>query len=131
MSIYGHYDKPFCGGLMSKSGKGGGPRTGAGQRHQQVYVWPSWSTKTGSDVYLSSRWDDGYQIFDLYWTHKSVSDWWQTKTWEWIFLQEIPYDTAKNEFVWSQCKIQTMSAKQLRKKAWRQRQRTLRHQRRR
>ena len=49
---------------MNKSGKGGGPRHGRGQRHQQVLAFPAWGDKIGTDVYFSSRWDNACQIFD-------------------------------------------------------------------
>ena len=70
----------------------------------RVFVWPSWN-KPGSDVYCSSRWGETYQIFDLYWTPKS--QWRKSKTYDWVFIQEIPFDPATGEFVWSAAKDPT------------------------
>ena len=115
----GHYDAPFCGGLMAKSGKGGGPRAREGsQRHQRVWAYPSW-IKTGTDVHFSSRWDEGFQIYDLFWTPKTVDLWWQTKTWEYVFVQEIPWSESTGGFVFEEAK--SISMEELRKRAFFQR----------
>ena len=115
-----YYGAPYCGGLVTglgrKSGKGGGPNLGAGQRGQKVLLWPSWGGKKGTDVYLSSRWDGTYQIYDLYWTPKNITQWWQSKKYDWVFIQELPYDLRMDDFVWSQATNPT--AKMLKKKHW-------------
>ena len=115
-----HYGAPYCGGLIGgkgvgPSGKGSGPGTGRGQRNQKVLVWPAWRKK-GTDVYCSSRWDDDYQIYDLWWTPKSIGEWWETKTYEWVFVQELPFDKRRDDFVWAAAN--NPSAKILKKQAW-------------
>ena len=97
-----YFGAPFCGGLQAPSGKGAGPDLGLGQRCQTIMVWPSWGGKTGSDIYLSSRWDDRYQIYDLYWTPKDPKNWWTSKTYDWVFIQEIPLDLRLKTFVWTE-----------------------------
>ena len=105
----GGYDGAFCGGLQAKSGKGGGARSGAGQRHQIVWVYPTWiSAKNGekadgSDVFFSSRWDGEWQIFDHYYTPKTVGEWRTTKTYEWVFIREVPYHKAYNKVYFEFC----------------------------
>ena len=96
---FGHYSRPHCGGTMSKSGKGGGPRL-HDQRHQSVLAFPAWGGKNGTDVYFSSRWDNQWQIFDHFHSPKKMPVWWQTKTWEYVFIQEVPFDLRSQEFVW-------------------------------
>ena len=112
----GYYTEPYCGGLLGHSGKGAGPRCGKStERHQKVFVWPSWH-KPGSDVYCSSRWNEECMIYDLYWTPKSIGHWWESKTYDWVWIQEIPFDLAKGEFVWSEAK--TIKYKKLRATRW-------------
>ena len=120
-----YYGAPYCGGLQAVSGKGaaGGPNLGAGQRYQKVLVWPSWR-KSGTDVYCSSRWDSWWHIYDLYWTPKNVSCWWESKSWDWVWVQEIPWRHDWQEFVWS--KSVNPTAKSLKKQRWQQLQRHLR-----
>lgn len=35
------------------------------------------------------------------------SQWWKSKTYDWVFIQEIPFDPATGEFVWSAAKDPT------------------------
>ena len=105
---YGHYDVVYCGGIQPKSGKGAGPRHGGGQRHQKVLAYPAWGGKKGCDVYFSSRWDDSCQIYDWYWTPKNMAEWsWKTREWEWVYIQELPFDEEKEDFVWAVAKNRT------------------------
>ena len=83
---------------------------------QKVLVWPSWGRKKGTDVYCSSRWDEDYQIYDLYWTPKNITQWWDSKSYDWVFIQELPYDLRMDDFIWSQALNPT--AKMLKKKHW-------------
>ena len=96
---HGHYDQPHCGGTMARSGKGGGARLHA-QRFQAVLAFPAWGNKTGTDVYFSSRWDNDSQIYDHFHTPKTIQEWWSSRPWEYVFIQELPYDLARAEFVW-------------------------------
>ena len=122
-----HYGAPFCGGVQPKSGKGAGPGVGEGQRNQTIMIWPSWG-KRGTDVYCSSRWDDNYQIYDLYWTPKSIGRWWESKTYDWVFVQELPYDLRRQEFIWSESVNPT--AKKLKSQHWAQKMRHMRDEKR-
>ena len=70
------------------------------QRHQNVLAFPAWGNKKGTDVYFSSRWDNQWQIFDHFHSPKKMPEWWQTKTWEYVFIQEIPFNLRNQEFVW-------------------------------
>ena len=103
-------DGPFCGGLVTgvgkgaKSGKGesrdGGPGRGeSGMRNNKIMLWPAY-VKSGTDVNCSSRWDEEYQIYDLYWTPKSIHQWWESKSYDWVFIQELPWDKRREDFVW-------------------------------
>ena len=100
---FGHYDAPHCGGVQTKSGKGAGPRA-TGMRHQAVLAFPAWGGKKGTDVYFSSRWDNSWQIYDHFHTPKSVDEWWTTAPWQYVFIQEVPYDLRRQEFVWDGAK---------------------------
>ena len=112
---FGHYPEQYCGGILLKSGKGAGPRHGEGQRHQLTLAYPAWGGKKGTDVYFSSRWDNWYQIFDWYWTPKNMAAYsWQTRPWEWVFVQELPYDEWAKDFVWSKVKDKNRNFKKLR-----------------
>ena len=114
----GHYGAPFCGGVMAKSGKGGGPSDGVHQRHQKVFVYPAWC-KNGCDVYFSSRWDSDYQIFDHYHTQRPIKTWWATAPWDWVYIQEVGFDLRKEDFDWSDTKNPTW--RQIREARMRQR----------
>ena len=57
-------------------------------RNNQVMLWPSWH-KSGTDVYCSTRWDSEFQIYDLYWTPRPMHGWWLSKTYDWVFIQEL------------------------------------------
>ena len=86
---------------MATSGKGGGARH-TRTRHQAVLAFPAWRRKTGgTDVYFSFRWDNDEQIDDHFFTPKNVDCWWATAEWEWIFVQEVPFDLTRQEFIWS------------------------------
>ena len=104
-----HYDAQRCGGIMLRSGKGTGPRY-QGTRFQKVLIFPGWNTlglrfpMNGVDAYFSSRWDDDWQIFDHFWSPKTVADWLETKTEEWVFIQEIAFDENRQEFDWDAAK---------------------------
>jgi len=116
------YDVPKCGGLVGarRSGKGGGPRTGnAGSRHQVVRAFPTWLSQTGTDVYFSSRWDSKWQVYDRYWTRKTMDQWWTTLPFEWVYIQEVAWDEEAEDFVWEDFK--TPSSRWLYKTFWRQR----------
>ena len=89
-----------CGAWLYQSGKGGGPGHGEGKRHQKVLAFPAWR-KTGCDVYFSSRWDRTCQIYDHYHTCRSLGTWWLTVPWDWVFIQELPYDLRTHKFDWS------------------------------
>ena len=104
-----YYSAPYCGGIITgvgkghKSGKGEarGPGRGAsGMRNNQVMLWPSWGKK-GTDVYCSSRWTEDCQIYDLYWTPLPMDSWWLSAPYDWVFMQELPYDKNAGDFVWS------------------------------
>ena len=103
---------------MLKSGKGGGPRH-HGQRHQKAIAFPVWQPKTGCEVYFSSRWDNNCQIFDHFHTTKTIDTWWMTLPWEWVYIQEIPYDEETGEFDWVRTK--SLTSKELTNKHWWQR----------
>ena len=120
---FGEYATPQCGGLMLKSGKGGGGRHHR-QRHQKVIAFPAWHKK-GCDVYFSSRWDNKCQIYDHFYTTKNMDTWWQTLPWEWVFIQEIPYNEETGEFVWVGTK--SLTPKELKNKRWWQRVRVRHH----
>ena len=122
---FGWYDAPSCGGLMAKSGKGKGARQ-HGTRHQTAVAFPAWGKRSGSDVYFSSRWDNGEQIYDHFHTPKNVTFWWETAPWGWVFIQEVVYDLRSQEFKWDGGKT-LPSSKTLRKKRRRQERRHLRH----
>ena len=115
---FGEYANPPCGGLMLKSGKGGGGRHHR-QRHQKVIAFPAWHKTKGCDVYFSSRWDNKWQIYDHFYTTKNMDTWWQTLPWEWVFIQEIPYNEETGEFVWVGTK--SLTPKELKNKRWWQR----------
>ena len=124
---YGHYDADHCGGVMAKSGKGGGPRHGpkTTARHQKVMAFPAWGGKSGTDVYFSSRWDNACQIYDHFHSNKSIESWWRTHPADWVFVQEIPFSVRQDDFVWYNAKsLPTPS--ELKKKRWGQRQQFLR-----
>ena len=108
---------PYGGlGLFKKSGKGGGPGAGQGQRGQQVFIWPAWRT-SGTNVYCSSRWYGvTWQIYDVYWTPKTIKHWWESKTYDWVWVQELPYNIRREEFIWSESVNRT--AKSLKKQRW-------------
>ena len=125
---FGYYDAPFCGGVMERSGKGSGARC-HGTRHQAVLAFPSWGGRVGSDVYFSSRWDNAHQTYDHFVTPKSVTDWWRTPPWEWVFVQEVPMDVTTKEFLWDEAKKDVPSAKTLAKKRRRQKKRFFEQQR--
>ena len=78
---------------MATSGKGEGTRH-VRTRHQAVLAFPAWGSKTRSDVYFSSRWDSTYQIYA-----KNIDRWWSTAPWEWVYIQEVPYDVGRQEFM--------------------------------
>ena len=106
-----YYGAAACGGAMPTSGKGSGPGSGGGQRHQKVIAFPAWH-KTGVDVYFSSRWEfsksrGDTQIYDLYHTNKNMATWWQTLPWEWVWLMEIPYNMDTEDFDWAGAKSHT------------------------
>ena len=88
---YGHYRTAVCGGLMETSGKGSGPRGGRGQRNQTIHAFPAWR-KRGTDLYFSSRWDNSHQVYDHFWTPKSIGSWWESMTWDYVFVQEVGFD---------------------------------------
>ena len=67
-----YYYDDHCGGAMRVSGKGAGPRHGPKTRHQKVMAFPAWGGKNGTDVYLSSRWDNDWQIYDHFHSAKSI-----------------------------------------------------------
>ena len=115
MAAHDYYGAPYCGGLQPKSGKGAGPDLGAGMRNQKVWFWSAWGKK-GTDIYLSSRWDNRYQIYDLYRTPKNVKNWWESKTYDWVFVQELPYDLRLEDFVWAESVNPTL--KNLKKQRW-------------
>ena len=102
-----HYDTPRCGGIMIRSGKGEGPRY-HGTRFQKVMVFPGWNRHYGRhcgvDAYFSSRCDEDWQIFDHFWSPKTVADWLETKTEDWVFIQEIAFDEQRQEFDWERSK---------------------------
>ena len=103
MAEHGYYGAAQCGGPLAKSGKGGGARA-HGQRYQLVMAFPSWDRANGSDVYFSSRWDATHQMYDHYYTSKNIGLWWTTKPWEWLFIQELPYNLTTEDFEWAQAK---------------------------
>lgn len=115
---YGHYSSPHCGGLQNSSGKGHGARDHK-MRHQKAFAYPAWvegksgrgnkigpdkRTNIGVDVYFSSRWDNNEQIYDHFHSPKTVSDWWETKSWEYVFIQEVAYSLILDDFDWSAAK---------------------------
>ena len=108
---------------MRSSGKGSGPRHGPKTRHQKVLAFPAWGGKTGCDVYFSSRWDNECQIYDHFHTGKSIVTWWQTEPWEWVFVQELPFDLSTEDFVWTNAK--SLPSSELRKKRHWQKQKHL------
>ena len=110
-SRYDYYSTAACGGAMPTSGKGSGPGSGGGQRHQKVIAFPAWR-KTGVDVYFSSRWEfsksrGDTQIYDLFHTNKNMATWWQTLPWQWVWLTEIPYNMDTEDFDWAGVKSHT------------------------
>ena len=115
MAAGAYYGAPYCGGLQPKSGKGAGPDLGAGTRNQKVLIFPAWG-KTGTDIYLSSRWDEHCQIYDHYWTPKNAKNWWQSKTYDWVWIQELPYDPILEDFIWATRECPTL--KNLKKQRW-------------
>ena len=90
---------------------------------KKAFLWPAWR-KSGTDVYLSSWWDSEWQIYDHYWTPKNIGSWWESKKYDWVFVQEIPYDLRSEEFVWD--RSLDPSAKTLRTQHWRQKTRAQR-----
>ena len=115
-----HYPRPMCNGVIkNSSGKGGGPRFGTTtMRHQTVYAFKAWGMG-GTDLYFSSRWDKSWQIFDHYWVKNDLTKWWTSKTWEYVFVGEVPYDIEAGEFVWEHA-AKTMNFRQLKGRRWRQ-----------
>ena len=90
----GYYGAPHCGGLITGVGKGG--KSGKGESRDagpgrsepgtrlykgggKMFLWPAWR-KSGTHCYCSSRWDEWYQIYDWYWTPKSVHQWWESNS---------------------------------------------------
>ena len=131
-----YYAAPYCGGIITgvgkghKSGKGeaAGPGRGAsGMRNNQVMLWPSWH-KSGTDVYCSSRWTEDCQIYDLYWTPRPMDSWWLSAPYDWVFMQELPYDKIAEDFVWSE--LEPVTTKTLRKTRYFQKQQFLKKQKR-
>ena len=105
-----HYAAPYCGGVITGVGKGArsgkgeaaGPGRGeSGMRNNKIMLWPSWG-KSGTDCYCSSRWDERYQIYDLYWTPRPINAWWLSKPYDWVFIQELPWDKNYEDFVWAE-----------------------------
>ena len=120
---FGSYSRPHCGGTMAKSGKGAGARLHA-QRHQAVLAFPAWGDKKGTDVYFSSRWDNNEQIYDHFHTPKKISEWWKSRPWEYVFIQEVPYDVRRQEFIWGTTHaVDTPPSKKLAQKRRRQKKR--------
>ena len=118
MHDFGTYGTPHCGGASKKSsGKGSGARL-HGQRHQAVLAFPAWGGRSGTDVYFSSRWDNHWQIYDHFHTPKTVSEWWTTPPWMWVFVQEVPFDLRSQEFDWAEAKtlpsVRTLAKKRSR-----------------
>ena len=116
-----NYDSPeYTSPLPKGSGKGDGARDSK-MRHQDILVFPAWISgpnsrsdrnKTGADkrinigidVYCSSRWNSTGQVYDHYHSPKTVSNWWETAPWEWVFIQEVTFSFSKKDFDWSNCK---------------------------
>ena len=93
-SYGGHHETKHIAGAMAKSGKGGTVRVKTG--HQTIAALPAWG-RVGADVYVSSRWDDRWEIYGRYHTPKKIWEWWTTQPWEWVFFQEVPIRLKKSD----------------------------------
>ena len=108
----GHYTAPHCGGLFKglgkghKSGKGesraAGSLGGGGGRMQ---MFPAANleegTHPGTYVYISSRWDEDSEIYDLYWIPTPNNRWWESKSsYDWVFIEEVAWDLRRGNFEW-------------------------------
>ena len=118
---YGHYRTAVCGGLMETSGKGSGPRGGRSrQRSQTIHAFPAWCKRGnlsyGTDLYFSSRWDNSHQVYDHFWTPKDIGSWWESETWDYVFVQEVGFHLVFGDFEWAGTK--TPSAKTLLNKCY-------------
>ena len=49
-------------------------------------------------------------------TPKSIGHWWESKTYDWVSIQELPFDLRAEEFVWSEWVKPT--AKNLKRQRW-------------
>ena len=71
-------------------------------------MWPAWSGRGGTY----------WEIHDLWWTPKSVNQRWESKSYDWVFIQELPMDVRQRDFVWAEALLPT--AKMLKNQRWRQ-----------
>ena len=51
---------------------------------------------------LLQQWDEKFQTYELYWTPRPIHERWLSKSYAWVFIQELPWDKNKEDFVWTE-----------------------------
>ena len=64
--------------------------------YYHAFIWPSWR-KSGTDCYFSSGARSSRST-----SSSSVHERWLSKSYGCVFIQELPRDTNKEDFVWTE-----------------------------